>query len=110
MPRGLLTNTNAATPGYVLFSPTESATIYLIANDGNVVHTWENELGGLSLYPEADGTMLRGIRDPTILHFRQGGVGGGVQELAWDGSIVWWMGNKNPGASARGRASTSWHT
>jgi hypothetical protein len=89
MPRGLLTNTNAATPGYVLFSPTESATIYLIANDGNVVHTWENELGGLSLYPEADGTMLRGIRDPTILHFRQGGVGGGVQELAWDGSIVW---------------------
>jgi hypothetical protein len=89
MPRGLVSNTSAATPGYVLFSPTESTTVFLIANDGNVVHSWENEFGGLSHYPEANGTILRGFRDPTILHFRQGGVTGGLQEIAWDGSVLW---------------------
>jgi hypothetical protein len=89
MPRGLVSNTLDVTPGYALFSPTEATTVFLIANDGSVVHTWENGYGGLSHYLEADGTLLRGFRDPEILHFRQGGVTGGLQELAWDGKVLW---------------------
>ena len=89
MPRGLVSNSPEVTPGYALFSPTEGTPVILIANDGSVVHTWENVYGGLSHYLEADGTLLRGFRDPEILHFRQGGVTGGLQELAWDGKVLW---------------------
>ncbi len=89
MPRGLVSNTPAVTPGYVLFSPFLSPTIFLMRNDGTVVHSWHNAFGGLSHYLEADGTLLRGFRDPEILHFRQGGVTGGLQELDWDGTVLW---------------------
>lgn len=89
MPRGLMSNTSEATPGYVLFSPSKSATVFLMANDGNVVHTWDNVYGGISHYLEADGTLLRGFRDPEILHFRQGGVSGGLQELDWNAKLLW---------------------
>jgi hypothetical protein len=89
MPRGLVSTTPAVTPGYVLFSPFLSTTVFLMANDGSVVHTWDNPHGGLSHYLEADGTLLRGFRDPEILHFRQGGVSGGLQELDWNGKVLW---------------------
>ncbi len=89
MPRGLVSNTSAVTPGYVLFSPISDTTVFLMANDGTVVHTWENVHGGISHYLEADGTLLRGFRDPEILHFRQGGVSGGLQELDWNGKLLW---------------------
>ena len=89
LPRGLVSDTPDATSGYVLFSPSQSTTVFLIANDGSVVHTWENSYGGLSHYLEPDGTLLRGFRDPEILHFRQGGVTGGLQELDWDGRVIW---------------------
>jgi hypothetical protein len=89
MPRGLMSNTSAVTPGYVLFSPFLSPMIYLMANDGTVVHTWHNAYGGLSHYLEDDGTLLRGFRDPKILHFRQGGVSGGLQQIDWNGKVLW---------------------
>ena len=89
MPRGLVSHDSATTPGYVLFSPIPSTTTFLIDNDGQVVHTWDNEFGGSADYLEADGTLLRGFRDPQILHFRQGGVSGGIQEIDWDGKILW---------------------
>ena len=89
MPRGLVSATPEVTPGYALFSPARSTTVYLMANDGQVVHTWDNEFGGSADYLEADGTLLRGFRDPQILHFRQGGVSGGIQEIDWDGKILW---------------------
>jgi hypothetical protein len=89
MPRGLVSHDSATTPGYVLFSPIPSTTTFLIDNDGQAVHTWDNEFGGSADYLEADGTLLRGFRDPQILHFRQGGVSGGIQEIDWDGKILW---------------------
>jgi hypothetical protein len=89
MPRGLVSNTAEATGGYVLFSPIRSTVVYLIANDGTVVHTWDNAYGGNAHYLEADGSILRGFRDPEILHFRQGGVSGGIQELDWNGNVLW---------------------
>jgi hypothetical protein len=89
MPRGLVSQESGATPGYVLFSPILSPTVFLIDNDAHVVHTWHNEFGGIAHYLEADGTLLRGFRDPEILHFRQGGVSGGLQEIDWDGKVLW---------------------
>ena len=89
MPRGLVSHSPEVTSGYVLFAPIASNTVYMIGNDGTVFHTWKNALGGVSHYLEADGTLLRGFRDPKILHFRQGGVSGGLQEIDWEGNVLW---------------------
>ena len=89
-PRGLIKNTPGATPGYVLFNPSMSGTVYLVDNDGRVVHTWQTPYapgGDMELLP--NGNLLRGSRDPAQLGFKTGGTGGILQELAWDGSVVW---------------------
>jgi hypothetical protein len=90
MPRGLLRNEPGATPGYVLFQPSGGGTVYLVDNEGRAVHVWEtpNAPGGdLELLP--NGHLLRGARDPEQLGFKTGGTGGLLQELDWDGSVVW---------------------
>jgi hypothetical protein len=90
MPRGLVTNEAAATPGYVLFNPLLSDTAYLVDNEGRVVHQWRTPYspgGGMELLP--NGHLLRTARDPEMLGFRAGGTGGILQELDWDGRVVW---------------------
>ncbi|HEU5323638.1 MAG TPA: aryl-sulfate sulfotransferase, partial [Methylomirabilota bacterium] len=78
------------TPGYVLFNPSLSDSVYLVDNEGRVVHVWKTRYapgGDLELLP--NGNLLRGARDPEMLGFKTGGTGGILQELAWDGSVVW---------------------
>jgi hypothetical protein len=89
-PRGLIRNEPGAAPGYVLFQPSLSGTIYLIENAGRVVHVWQTPHapgGDLELLPS--GNLLRGARDPEQLGFKTGGTGGILQELDWDGNVVW---------------------
>lgn len=88
-PRGLVTKTSSVSPGYVLFSQSLSDTILLLDNDGRVVHRWRNPHAGGALYLQPNGHILRGARDPNILHFKFGGIGGILQELDWDGKVVW---------------------
>ena len=90
LPRGLIRNAPGATPGYVLFNPSMSDAAYLVDNEGRVVHVWKTPYapgGDLELLP--NGNLLRGARDPEMLGFKTGGTGGILQELAWDGSVVW---------------------
>ncbi|MEN8183110.1 MAG: aryl-sulfate sulfotransferase, partial [Myxococcota bacterium] len=89
MPRGLVDSKPAVSDGYVLFSPILSGTTYLIRNDGRVVHTWSSELTGTAMYLLPNGNLLRGARDPDILHFLFGGVTGILQEIDWSGDVVW---------------------
>jgi hypothetical protein len=89
MPRGLITKEARVSPGYVLFGPILSDTVYLVDNDGRVVHTWETGYAGSGDYLLPNGHLLRGGRDPKALHFRAGGVTGILQELDWDGNVVW---------------------
>lgn len=90
MPRGLINKTVEATPGYVLFCPLLSATTYLVNLDGEVVHTWESQYGpsGFS-YLKENGNLLRGGRDPQAPVFAGGGQGGRLQEITWEGELVW---------------------
>jgi len=88
-PRGLIAKQPSVTPGYVLFTPILSDTIYLLDNDGRVVHAWKTAHASISLYLLPNGNLLRGARDPEALGFRAGGAGGIVQELDWDGKLVW---------------------
>jgi hypothetical protein len=89
-PRGLVTNEPGVSPGYVLFNPLLSDTTYLVNNDGEIVHTWQTPYspgGGMYLLP--NGHLVRPGRDPAMLGFRSGGTGGILQELDWDGNVVW---------------------
>ncbi len=90
LPRGLITNEAGVTPGYVLFNPSMSDTAYLVDNLGRVVHIWKTPYapgGAMELLP--NGHLLRGARDPEMLGFKTGGTGGILQELDWEGRVVW---------------------
>jgi len=77
--------------GYTLFQPMHSTSIYLVDMDGELVHQWETEYNpGQSVYMLESGNLLRAARDPRPSGvFRGGGEGGIIQEIAWDGTVVW---------------------
>jgi len=88
--RGLVMSTGDAAPGYLLFSPLLSGTTYLVNMDGYVVHTWESDYApGAGLYMLDNGNLLRSGRDPEVTSFRAGGVGGIIEEIDWQGNLVW---------------------
>lgn len=73
--------------GQILFSPITSFKTYLIDNTGVVNHTWtSNFFPGESVYWLGNGTILRTIK---INISGLGGLGGGIQKILWDGTIVW---------------------
>jgi len=90
IPRGLISKTPQATPGYVLFNPLISDTTYLINIDGLVVKTWKSEYGPTGwMYLKDNGNLARGGRDPENTIFAGGGQGGWLQEFSWNGELVW---------------------
>jgi len=83
--------------GYILFAPmVDCKTTYLIDMEGNVVHKWESEYTpGAYAMLLPNGNLLRGgvmNKQPASI----GGAGGIVQEIAWDGKIVWEYKMNNP--------------
>ena len=88
--RGLLSRTDAATPGYVFFNPLVSDTTYLVNLDGQVVHTWTSRFGvSGGIYLKDNGNLMRASVDATAPVFGGGGQGGWFEELTWDGDVVW---------------------
>ncbi len=76
--------------GYTLFAPmTNCTTTYLIDMEGNVVHKWESEYTpGAYAMLLPNGNLLRGgvlKKKPAAI----GGAGGIVQEIDWNGKVVW---------------------
>jgi hypothetical protein len=87
---GLLRNEKGACDGYTLFAPMQSTTTYLIDIQGNVVHSWESDYPpGQAVYLLENGNLLRCEREPGNRTFHGGGVGGKIQEMEWDGTVVW---------------------
>lgn len=91
-PRGLKLNGPGAFQGYTFIQPLRSKDVHLVDMDGKVVHTWHTEYtpgSWLDLYD--DGTLLHGgHNDPdTRLRFHAGGIGGVLEEITWDGRVVW---------------------
>jgi predicted outer membrane repeat protein len=77
--------------GYTLFAPIGSTTTYLMNNDGQFVHTWDSAYRpGLSTYLLESGNLMRtGNLGDTTPFSGTGGTGGVVQEIQWDGTVVW---------------------
>jgi len=88
---GLEINSAGALAGYTLISPMTSPATYLIDMEGRVVNTWE--LGcnpALTAYLLDNGNLLRpGALPPAEQKLTGPGTGGRVQEVTWDGEIVW---------------------
>ena len=75
--------------GNILFTPQALTTTYLINKNGNVEHTWESSyLPGQSVYMLENGNILRTAKIVTVW---PGGAGGGLQEIAWNGDIIWYF-------------------
>jgi len=73
--------------GHILFAPMNSLTTYLIDRNGTVNHTWSSDYcPGEAVHGLSDDTILRTIK--TQVH-GYGGTGGGIQRMAWDGTILW---------------------
>lgn len=103
--------------GYTLIAPAYHTTTYLVDMEGNVVHYWENDgTPALSAYLLENGNLLRtstidqteksspegqgttgargfggifGFGGMTGIANRGGGAGGLIQEISWDGDVVW---------------------
>ena len=84
----LICDKEKALDGYTLISPMQSTSSYLLDMEGNIVHEWKTA-GLPGLYAELlpNGNLLRGIRYEKKVPF--GGVSGGLQEIDWDGNVVW---------------------
>jgi hypothetical protein len=76
--------------GYTLFSPMiKSQTVYLIDMEGYIVHKWDTKYtpGSYAMLLE-NGNLLRGGA-VQVAPAPIGGAGGIVQEIDWDGNVVW---------------------
>ncbi len=82
--------------GLTIFTPQaggpgggSGATTYLKNENGTTVHTWEHDYGAASmpyLYPDSSIIYPYRVPNPTMVN---GGVGGGIQHISWDGEILW---------------------
>jgi hypothetical protein len=89
-PRGLRRHDPRAFDGYTLISPLESLRTVLLDMEGRIVHEWKSELPpGNSVYLLPNGNLLRCSRILEGEVFEGGGIGGGIEELTWEGDVVW---------------------
>lgn len=90
-PLGVVIHEAGAYEGYNLFSPLDGAGSYLIDNDGRVVHFWDTEYRSNISYLTDDGHLLRATTfgNGGNGHYFGGGAGHGIQEIDWDGNLVW---------------------
>lgn len=92
LPRGVVINSENIAPGYILFSPTNSSSSYLINRSGEVVHEWKgNFRSGLSSYLTDQGSLWRIAQDPDFPIYHGGGNAGRIQEFNWEGDMTWDM-------------------
>ena len=84
-----LNDSTRASAGYTLFAPVRSTTTYLIDMHGLLVHSWPGPVTpGLSAYLLEDGHLFRAGNAGNTT-FTAGGAGGRVQEIDWDGTLLW---------------------
>lgn len=86
-------NDSKAYQGYTLFSPLVAKMTYLIDMQGNVVNEWgltDDVIGfGNYGYLLENGNLLRAVRPANSLMNAGGGAGGRLEEVNWNGDIVW---------------------
>jgi hypothetical protein len=89
IPRGLTKTSDNLTDGYVMFVPTNSASVYLINRKGEVVHEWKGNYRIGSPYLNNDGSITLMATDPDFPVFSAPGPGGRLQKISWDSKMLW---------------------
>ena len=79
-PVGLILNESESSPGYTLFNLNKGNRVYLIDNEGRLVHTWDLEGEAALAKLAANGDLLVGLR---------GRGHSGVRIIALDGTVKW---------------------
>jgi len=90
-PLGVVVHKPGAFEGYSLYSPLDGAGSYLIDNAGRLVHFWDTPYRSNIGYLLDHGSLLRTTTfgNGGNGHFFGGGAGHGIQELSWDGTVLW---------------------
>jgi hypothetical protein len=89
IPRGLTKTTDNLADGYVMFVPTNSASVYLMNRKGEVVHEWRGNYAVNSPYLNDDGSINLSATDPDYPVFSAPGPGGRIQKISWDSKMLW---------------------
>jgi hypothetical protein len=88
--RGLTLAARPASPGYTLFAPLSTTTTYLVDLRGQLVYSWPSAYEpGEAVHLLEDGSLLRAGRDPHNRHFIGGGIGGRIERIALNGTLLW---------------------
>jgi hypothetical protein len=87
--RGLRKAEAAASPGFVFFGPLRSHTTFLIDARGETVHSWESANPGGQVSLLDDGSIVRASRIDGNPTFYGGGLGGRIERIAKDGTVMW---------------------
>lgn len=75
--------------GYLLLAPLDDTNTYLIDKEGEIAYRWPGaHRPGNAVYLLENGNLLR-TGKTSSRHFDTGGVGGIVQEIAPDGTVMW---------------------
>jgi hypothetical protein len=89
IPRGLTKTSDNLADGYIMFSPTNSADVYLMNRKGEIVHVWKSNYGISSAYLNSDGSLTLQAVDPDFPVFAGGGQAGRLQKISWDSKMLW---------------------
>lgn len=89
IPRGLTKTSDGLAPGYVMFTPPNSAYVYLINRAGEVVHQWKGNYVINSVYLNNDGSIDLQATDLDFPVFAGGGEAGRLQKISWDSKMLW---------------------
>jgi hypothetical protein len=98
LPPALAINDPRAFPGYTLFGPLHSTLTYLIDTKGRIVRTWNSPLNtGVDAHLLGNGSLLHSasLAGKDLL-FCGAGEGGRLQEITWDGQLIWDFKFHNP--------------
>jgi hypothetical protein len=90
---GVLKN-DAPYPGYNLFAPFRSMSVFLIDNNGCIINEWldpDRLSPGAPVYLTDKGTLVKACYiDPEYSSSSQaGGRGGLIREYDWEGNLIW---------------------
>ena len=93
---GIMVNTEDAYDGYALFSPIFDENVYLMDNDGRIIHTWTIEetvaVREAHLLDNGHVIVVAGPRDEMGVSLIPG-LGspkdGSIREYTWDNEFVW---------------------
>ena len=83
-------NSPFSSEGYTLFSPELSTQTYLVDNHGKIVHTWKSKyIQALGCYLLENGCIIRTCLSELNPIFWAGGLGGRVEIIDWNGTLIW---------------------